>query len=843
MSAMGWPMALTVARRELRGGVQGFRIFIACLALGVAAIAGVAALSAAISEGLTRDGRALLGGDVAIRSIQQAATPEQRAFFAANADRVSHFASMRASAIDVQSTARRLVELKGVDDAYPLFGTLALNPPMRPEQALGKVAGRWGAVVETGLLHRLGLAVGDVIRIGKVTFDLRATIDREPDKAIGFFNWGPRVMVTRRAMSETGLMVPGALIRYHYRVGLADTDTPRAFKARLKTAYPEAGWRVRDVSEAAPGLRRFVDQLSLFLTLVGLTALLVGGIGIANAARSHIDTKTNTIAVLKSLGASNSLVFRVYLLQILAMAGIGIGIGLIIGAAVPLIAAPFLSETLPFTLTIAHSPKPFVIAALFGWLTALVFAMLPLSQARSLPAAQIFRGAVGAHRGPVAAKDLMMLAGAGGALCLLIVFSATDWRVAGGFLLGAGGSILLLGGAALGIRMISARLRRNSTARLRLALANLHRPGATTGSVTLSLGLGLTVLVLIAQVESNLTGQINENLPETAPSFFFLDIQPDQSGAFVQLLESYDTIANIRQVPMLRARVTALNGVRAEDVPLPPDDAWFLQGDRGITYAATPPEGTILTAGAWWPEDYTGPPLVSLEDHVAANYGLQLGDTLTVNVLGRDITATIASLRDLEWGSLDLNFTMVFAPALISRAPHTLLTVAQAEAAQEDAIDTAVSHAFENVSTIRVREALETANGILRNIAAALTATAGVTLIAGVLVLAGAVAAGHRRRLYESVVLKTLGARRADVLMVYALEYGGLGLATALIAACIGSFGAWAVLTRVMAADWVFSIQAVLIPLTGGVVVTLTAGFIGTWQALGQKAAPLLRNK
>ena len=843
MNAMGWPMAITIARRELRGGLKGFRIFIACLALGVAAIAGVAALSTAISEGLARDGRSLLGGDVAIRSIQQAANADQQAFFADNADRVSHFATMRASAIDLRNNARRLVELKGVDDAYPLFGTLELTPPLSPAQALGQVNGHWGAVVETGLLHRLNLAIGDLIRIGKVTFELRATIDREPDKAIGFFNWGPRVMTTRQAMSDTGLMVPGALIRYHYRVDLADAQAPDIFKARLQDAYPEAGWRVRIVSEAAPGLRRFVDQLTLFLSLVGLTALLVGGIGIANAARSHIETKTKTVAILKSLGASGTLVFRVYLLQILAVASIGIVIGLIIGAITPVLAAPFLSETLPFALTLAHSPEPFVIAALFGWLTALVFALLPLSQTRSLPAAQIFRGSVAISRGLAPRKDLIMLAGAVCALCALTVLSATDWRVAGGFLIGAGASILLLSGAALCIRMIAARLRRNSAARLRLALANLHRPGAATGSVTLSLGLGLTVLVLIAQIEANLTGHINENLPETAPSFFFLDIQPDQSEAFVDLLESYDTIANIRQVPMLRARVTALNGIPAEDVPLPPDDAWFLQGDRGITYAATPPEGTILTAGEWWAEDYTGPPLVSLEDHVAANYGLELGDTLTVNILGRDITATITSFRDLEWGSLDMNFSMVFAPALISQAPHTLLAVAQAQEEQEDAIDTAVSYGFENVSTIRVREALETANAILRNIAAALTATAGVTLIAGVLVLAGAVAAGHRRRLYESVVLKTLGARRLDVLTTYALEYGALGLATALIAAGIGSLGAWAVLTQVMTAYWVFSAQAVLIPLIGGVVVTLTAGFIGTWQALGQKAAPLLRNK
>jgi putative ABC transport system permease protein len=351
------------------------------------------------------------------------------------------------------------------------------------------------------------------------------------------------------------------------------------------------------------------------------------------------------------------------------------------------------------------------------------------------------------------------------------------------------------------------------------------------------------VLVLIAQIEGNLSGQIRDRLPEGAPSFFFLDIQPNQRDAFTETLSGIATVEDIKTTPMLRGRVTAIDGVPSEEVPPPAEDGWFLRGDRGITYASALPEGSIVVEGEWWDEDYSGPPLVSLTADIGNSYGLELGDTVTVNVLGRDITATITSFRDVDWGSLNMNFVLMFSPGLIERAPHSLLAVARADPSQEELVDRTIGTAFENVSTIRVREAVETANTVLKGIADSLRATAAVTLVAGVLVLAGAIASGNRRRIYESVVLKTLGAKRSGVVTVYLLEYGALGLATALIAAAIGTLGAWAVLSLVMDADWIFVPEAVAIPALGGVVVTLAVGFVGTWQALGQKAAPLLRNE
>ncbi|MCW5752459.1 MAG: FtsX-like permease family protein [Alphaproteobacteria bacterium] len=833
-------LACRLALREMRGGLRGFRIFLACLALGVAAIAGVGSLSSAIVEGLRAEGRSLIGGDIELRLTHRPASAEEHAWLARRGE-LSAIASMRAMARALPGTARTLVELKAVDGLYPLYGEMRTVPDRPLEQLLGRHDGLAGALVEANLLTRLGLRPGERLQVGDGTFTITGVIEREPDRGTEAFALGPRLMIADEALAGTGLVQTGSLIYWTYRLRLAPGSDAQAVIAEIRRAFPEAGWRIRDVTGGTPALRQWIERITLFLTLIGLTALLVGGVGVGNAVKSYLDGRTETIATLKCLGAPSRTVFLVYLLQVMLLACIGIAIGLLAGALLPYGLGRFLAERLPVPPSFGFYPAPLLLAAGYGLLTALVFTLWPLARAQDVPAAGLFRQLVAPERRWPRPLPLMLLALSLGALLAVAILTASDVRFALGFVAGAAGSFLLLRLSAFLLVQAVRRLGRPRRPALRLALANLYRPGAATASVVLSLGLGLTLLVTIALVQGNLDRQVQEQLPEEAPAFFFIDIQSDQVAEFEQVVASVPGAGEIRRVPSLRGRIARVNGVPAEALQVGQDSRWALRGDRGLTYAALLPEGSSLVAGEWWPADYSGPPLLSLDAKIAADFGVGIGDRLTINVLGREIEATIANLRRIDWSSLGINFVVIFAPGTLEAAPHTHIATVQARGAAEEAVFRAVTDRFANVSVIRMKEALESVNKILGDIGRAARAAAAVTLVAGVLVLAGAMAAGHRRRVYDAVVLKVLGASRADVLRAYLLEYAILGLSTALVAGLLGWVAAEVVITTVMKAAWTPLPGTLVLTALLSVAATVLLGLAGTWRALSERPAPVLR--
>ncbi len=831
--------ALRFARRELRGGLRGFRVFVACLALGVGAIAGVNSVSEAVRGGLRADARILAGGDVVVRTTYNPATPEQIAWFAAGG-RLSRSVEMRAMA--GAPDARAMVEMKAVDEVWPLYGAALLDPAIPVSQALGRVAGVWGAAVDGSLLDQLGLRVGDRVTVGDVRYEIRARIVREPDRRITFFSFGPRLLVALDSVPETGLLRPGSLVRHYYHLALPPGTDARAWTASLAERFPGEPWRVTRFDEAAPGLRNTVERMTLFLTLVGLTALLIGGVGVANAVRSYLGGKRATIATLKCLGAPARLIFATYLAQVLALATIGIVAGLVLGALAPALLAGVLGRLMPITVDPGLYPGPLLLAAVFGYLTTLAFALWPLARAQEIPAAGLFRDLVAPARRLPRPVHLGAIALAGGALAVLTVATAADRSFAAWFVAGAAGTLLLFLGAAWLVTRGAAAVGRPRRPGLRLALANLCRPGASTGSVVLSLGFAVAVLSAIALIEGNLERQITDRIPERAPTFFFIDIQKSQVEPFVRTAATVPGVEVIDRMPHIRARITAIDGVPVDEAVIAPEARWAVRNERGLTYAATPPPGTRIVAGRWWSADYSGPPLISFDANLARGFGIGVGDTLTFNVLGREIEARIANLRRIDWGDLQMQFAVIFAPGALDAAPQSFIATASAPPDAEAALVRAVSDRLPNVSAIRVRDALDRVDGILGQIGAAVRATAAIGLAAGALVLAGAIAAGQRRRIYDAVVLKVLGATRLDLLRAFLLEFLLLGVVTAAIGAAVGTATAWLVLTEVMGLDWTFLPGALLTATVLCVAVTLLFGFLGVWRALGRKAAPVLRH-
>ncbi|WP_439816451.1 ABC transporter permease [Zavarzinia sp. CC-PAN008] len=834
------PLSVRLALRELRGGLKGFRVFLACLALGVMAIAGVGSLAAAIGSALDGEARTLLGGDIELRLTSRAVLPQEQAWMAERAE-VSRMTQMRAMAYAVDNDERTLVELKAVDDAYPLFGAMALEPAGDLPAALAQEGDVFGAVADPELLVRLDIAVGQTVRVGTARLQIRAAVAQEPDRGSDAFSLGPRLMVSRAALAATGLIQPGSLFTDALRLKLPGGADLAATTAAIREAFPDAAWRLRSSSEGAPGLSDWVERLALFLSLVGLTALLVGGVGVGNAVAAHMQARTRTIATLKCLGATSGLIVRTYLVQVMLIACLGIAAGLALGAAIPPLAGSAVGELLPVQVRFGLYPGPLLLAAFFGLLVSLAFALVPLARAHVIPPAGLFRALV-VPPGFRTMSLYYVLAGlAFAVLGALVIATAVRPMIAIYFVIGAAAAFVVLRAAGWAIVRLTASLPRPRRPGLRLALANLHRPGAPTATVILSLGLGLTLLVIVALIEGNLIVQVEQRLPDQAPTFFFVDVQSNEADAFDQTIASIPGARLLDRVASLRGRISAINGTPTERWDIAPEGRWAARGDRGLTYATALPEGSTLVAGEWWPVDYRGPPLISFDAAVAQAMNIGVGDRLTINVLGRDVEATIASLRRIDYTNLGINFAIIFAPGVLEAAPHTFLATAKADGPAGEALYKAVTDRFPNISAVRIQDALDTVEATLRNLATALEVSAAVTLVAGVLVLAGAMAAGQRHRLYDAVILKVLGATGPQVVRAYLLEYLALGLAAATIGAALGTAAAWAIITQLMNLGWTWLPLTVLATALAAIAVTVVLGLGGTWRALRQRPAPVLR--
>ena len=525
-------LALRFARRELRGGLRGFGIFLACLTLGVAAIAAVGSVRAAIEAGLAREGAALLGGDAEMEFTYRFASDAERTWMQTTANRVSEVVDFRSlAAVDRDGgTERALTQVKAVDGAYPLIGTVELEPAMPLDQALAGAGGLPGAVMERVLRDRLGLANGDRFRLGTQDFVLTATLMREPDNAAAGFGLGPRTIVATPALAASGLLAPGTLFSTKYRLDLPPGSDLHALAGAAREQFAETGMRWRDARNGAPGVKQFVDRLGAFLVLVGLSGLAVGGVGVSAAVRAYLSGKTAVIATLRTLGADRATIFLTYFLQIGALALLGIALGLVLGGGLPVALGPLIGRDLPVPAVFALYPEPLAEAALYGLLTALIFTLWPLARTEEVRAATLFRDALSGARLLPAPRYLLVIAVAlAGLIGLAALFSGavqlTLWTAGG-----IAGALVLLSLAAMAMRRIARRTSPAARGRpaLRWALDAIGARQEGAGSVVLSLGLGLSVLSAVGQIDGNLRNAISGELPDIAPSYFFVDIQQDQ---------------------------------------------------------------------------------------------------------------------------------------------------------------------------------------------------------------------------------------------------------------------------------------------------------------------------
>ncbi len=829
------------AFRNLRSGLKGFWIFLSCLTLGVSAIAMIGSLAGAVQQGLDEQGQLILGGDVEFSIVQRAAKADELAYIKSKGD-VSTLLSMRAMA--QSNGASTLVEIKAIDGTYPLYGALKLSPSA--SDTFSSVNGSFGVAVDPLLLQRLNLKLGDTLKLGQANVIIRAVIDEEPDRLANGIIFGPRLMMSQDAMLTTGLVQPGSLVNYNYHLKLKDNSGLRASKAiveEAKAKFPEAGWRTRTTDKAAQGADEFVGKLGYFMTLVSIAALVIGGAGIANAVSAFVNRRRDAIATLKCLGLANRDVVGISLTEIIAVSILGIAVALCMGAVTPFVVHAIFQKTLPLPISTRIMWMPLGFAAVLGLLITIAFSLWPLSRIANIQGAALFRShsmeQAGRANWRYVAASLVLLAIAS----LIILLSFEDMWVTAGYLGGLVLSFIFLGVLASLIVKGASLVPRPRNLLLRQAVLSLHKSGATARSVIMALGLGLTLFVTLALTDQTLSNELKSSIPDRAPAFFFVDVPNTLLDEFNAKIKTQDGVTNITHAPMLRGRISKVKGVASDLVKTNSDSAWALKGDRGLTYADELPKGSTLVEGQWWAKDYAGPNLVSISDDIAKGIDLKIGDKISVNVLGREVEATVANLRKVNWRGFGINFVMVFSPGTLKAAPHSEIVTVEMNGGDEGKLLNTMAAAYPAVTAIRVKDALATVGNLLSQMLTAVRGANIITLLTGILVLAGALAAGLSSRSYDAVVLKTYGATRGQLLGAFTIEYALLGLVAAVFGIVVGSLGSWFLAYYVLDLQWHFSAVTAIITALIAMVLTVAAGLSVSARALSVKPSFYLRNE
>ena len=837
-AALPWPTAWRIARRDLHRRFRGLKLLLACLFLGVGALAAIGSLTSAIRGELDAQGQAILGGDLEVEVWQRLLNEEEKAFLAEYGTLSEGY---RLQAMARTDEAAAPVELKAVDARWPMYGAFTL--------ADGRTVGvpaAGEAWIAQGASDRLGIGPGDSFTVGTATVRVGGIIGEEPDRLSEGFQLGQTIIVPFDFPARAGLTAPGALYETKTRVRFAGNADPEAVEEALIERFPEAGFDIRTRDRASPGAERFVGRMGEFLTLVGLAALAIAGIGIGGGVASYLEARRASIATFKILGATSGDIARIYALQVGAAAAIGAAAGLLAGFFVTPLLASALGDLLPVRSGLVFDPWALVRAAAFGLLVALVFAAPAIARAREFPAMALMRARVAPLAGRVRRAGALPVALGLAGIAVLAFVGAPQPLLTATFL---GGAVALLGLLALlgwTIRKLAARVPRPADPLLRAALANLHRPGSSTAALVTALGFGLSAFVLLAAVQTSLDGNIRRSVPERAPDYFVLDVPREGVRRFELLVEDNAPGAQVRSVPTMRGAILAYGPkdamTRVSELEELPEGAWALSGERGLTYAEALPEGNTLTAGEWWPQGYSGEPLVSVDEQLALAAGLEVGDYLTIGLLGVERQARIASLRRIDWESLGFNYVLVFSPNAIADAPHNVAATIELPAGTTaGGLLRDLVTAFPASSVIEVGPLLTEARNILDQVALAILAAASVAVLAGVAVLLGAIAAARAARLYDSVILRVLGASRRQLLLLQLGEFGLLAAILGLVALALGTGLGWLVVVKLFEFEWLPDWPYILGVLGAGVALVLAFALGASLPVLRARPAQSLR--
>ncbi len=883
----------SMAWRETRAAWRHFLYFLVCIAIGVGALTGVSLFGTQVERAVTKEARGLLGGDLEIR-LSRLMSPKGREVLDSLSDRgvaLTHVSELVAMAARAGSSGNgqptQIIELKAVEPQYPLYGTLRLEPQSDLAVLLGRQTRRcpdhtcFGAVVQESLLIRMGLTVGDPLRIGQGLFIITGVVRTEPDRMANAFSLGPRVFISREGLHAAELIKAGSRIRERYLLKIPSTMVPEPLLYELRGGLAGDSARVSSYRDAQPQLKQSLEQLTRYLGLIGLTALFVGGLGVATSVHAFVREKLNTIAILKTVGAESPTIIRTYGLQAIILGLVGSLVGLMLGVlfhqGLPWMIAALMASDLLDQLGFARNGTDLALAPLakglaLGMLSTLLFALWPLLTIRDVKPARIFRREVAplipmtSH--PTAPRwaawrkldrvKILVSVGIGLGLALLSVWQAGSWKVGLLFVLAFTAAVLLLGVSARGMLIALKKWPRPERLVFRQALGNVVRPGSQAVSITIAIGIAVMVVTTVSLIEHSLLTQVGDNRPTDAPTFFFIDVQPDQAEGMAALLRQRSSDPNPRLTPLVRSRLSAVKNepVKFEATSEEEEQKeraaqkeerrkkWYMTREYVLTFLQDLPKDNKVVQGEWWkPGQVFTRPLISIEEDAAKQLGLTIGDTVELDIQGVPITGEISSVRQVEWGNFSTNFYMIFSPGALDGAPHTYVATVRVAPSEEVALQQAVVASFPNVTAINMGEVLDSFARVLDRLSLAIRAVALFCVLSGGLVMAAALAATRYRRLYESVILKALGATRSVIVRSFAIEYALLGALGGLLGCALASVLSWAILETVLDLPWSLQPAVLAMGLTATVTLTMLVGFLSTYRILGQPPLAVLRHE
>lgn len=839
---------LRVALIDLRGSVRKFVVLIACMALGVTAIGTIGTLRVSIETAIAADTRDILGGDLELLS-RRADIPDAVRLELETLGRVSRVVELNTQAR--AGGAASLLALRAVDDNFPLVGAVELEGSaagLPLPELLAERDGVFGLLLSRRAALQLSVAPGASVRLGLIDTQVRGIIAAMPDDAAQGFQLGAPALLSERALGPAGLRQDGVLNQFRYKLLLGLLDFAAASN-RLDAAFPDHEWEVRSPREATANLARFIGVFSNFMLLVGLTSLVVGGLGVANSVSAYLVARHDGIATMRALGASGQRIAAHFLIQILVFALLGIVLGLLATMGLTAVASPFLAALTNLDLVFLIDPAIMASAAGLALATAFTFAWAPLRQAQQVRPARLFR-AGGSGGLEVATSRLLLQPGTllplvlgVVAIAALVLTVVTDVRLVAVYLGGVLAALALLRFVAFAVTRLLARLPAPRNRLVRFALSAVIRPGAPTATIIVSVGLGLSLLLLIATSQANIEDQLSGQLSTEIPDFVLLDMPRSELAAVSAFAASTPEVASFTTTPILRGVVTALDGA-----PPPSGEALdeqlaaVFEGDTVLTWSAAAPAGIQIETGAWWPPDYSGPPLASLGTDMRDALGLALGDTIEVTISGRPLVLTIASFHRVEERGPGFTFRIIASPGAIEAAPQSYFTTLKVAEGGDQQVEAQLLDAFPALTFVPVRDALARAQDLLRDISTALAVVGATSLVAGVLVLASALGVGRRQREADAVVMKILGARRATVIMAFLLEYAVIGLLTAAIASAIALAGAWAVSTWLLEIGFAVRVEQLVAIALSVIAATAVTGAATTWSAMSRTPARFIRD-
>ncbi len=828
-------LSLQIAIKDLKGGFRRLVIFLLAIIIGVSAIASVQIISSSVKSALKRDAKLLLGGDIEVSQLYASLSDEELAYVKTLGE-VSLVSELRTNARANGRTS--LIELKVVDGNYPLIGKVELVDKSSLKEVLkaGKV------VIADDLSTRLNVSVGNALNIAGNNMVIGAIIKKLPDVVSDIFVLGPKVLMSQETFKSTVLSQPGSLIKYRYRILLKEEYLGQDMEAKLKARFPKASWRIRNYQNINPSLNDNIQNLTMFFAFAALSALLTGGIAISSSVTAYLNRKQNIIAILKTLGAPGNMIAKIFFAELLIIGILGLLLGIILGLGFAMTGI-YLSESfIPFKITPVISLDSIILVAVLGVLTIIGFSYIPIAQSTMVSPTSLFRGVItnlpkAKFRHIIITSLIALLLAVS-----ILVFSHVKilglWFIIGTFI--ASFSFYIFAKIFLSI----IKHIKPSNPVINFALRNLLRPGSGTIPITIALGLGLTVLITVSLINSIIERQVSSSLPRQAPTHFFIDIPSMQKDYFQEYMEKIADTANFESMPMVRGNISKIKGKEAKESDINPEARWALRSERGLTFASTPPKGTVITEGSWWPENYNGPALISMDENLAKNMGLKIGDSLTYNVLGEEIEGKIANLRKVEYQRFTINFATIFSSGALDHLPYSYLATIRADS--EDAeknIEAVISEKFQFIVMIKVKDALDDVSGLIKNFGIAIRVVAFMTVIAGILALTGAITATQERRIYDNTVLKVLGATKRYLTAIYLIEFFILGIAILVISSILSIAATYSIISLFRLLEFYFSLKTLVAVATTVFFMVIGIAYAENLRILKVRPAFYLRNE